>query len=404
MSARAFVVAACLFLCVAASAADPDAIDRGRVLFTQVWVPAAPHGAGGFGGLGPLFNDTSCIGCHVGAGRGGAPDGPDQRLRGMLVRLGLSGGGGPVPGYGDQLNDRAIPGVAAEGRAVVSYREVPVTLGDGTIVSLRAPSLSFIDLAYGPLGPEVLTSARIAPPLAGAGLLEAIPENDILRQPTRGHANRVANPVSGELSLGRFGWKANQPSLIVQIASAALGDMGLTSAIFPDKNCRPEQADCLAAPRGPQPDLDSRRLADLVAYVSALDAPSRRNAGDARVRRGEALFGSLGCAGCHRPDWRVNGRAIHPYTDLLLHDLGSGLADGRPDFRAGPSEWRTAPLWGLGRARELNPQAGFLHDGRARSMLEAVLWHGGEAQPARDGAAALSAPAREDLLAFLGSL
>jgi len=395
-----------------ASAADPDAVDRGRVLFTQVWVPAAPHGAGGFGGLGPVFNDTSCIGCHVGTGRGGAPEGLDQHMRGMLVRLSLpgrdeQGGPLPVPAYGDQLNDHAIPGAAAEGRAVISWREMPVKLGDGTIISLRMPSLGFADLAYGTLGPEVLTSVRIAQPLAGTGLLENIPEADILanaKSEGRGHANLVWNPVVGEISLGRFGWKANQPTLAVQIAAAALGDMGLTSVIFPDKNCRPVQSSCLAALRGPQPDLDARRLADLTAYVAAMEAPARRNETDAKVTRGEAMFGALGCPGCHKTEWRADGQTIHPYTDLLLHDMGPGLADGRPDFRAGPSEWRTAPLWGIGQALDLNPQAAFLHDGRARSLIEAVLWHGGEAQAARDGVAALPATDREALLAFLDSL
>lgn len=388
-----------------------EAADRGRVLFTQVWVPASPHAALGFEGLGPVFNETACSGCHGGTGRGGAPDGPDQRLHGMLVRLSLPGqdehgGPLPVPNYGDQLNDHAIGGVAAEGRAVISYRDEPVTLADGTRVTLRAPEISFADLAFGPFD-GVLTSARIAQPLAGAGLLEAIPETDILAYAAQGHgrANRVWDPSIGDRALGRFGWKANQPSLMVQDAGAALGDMGLTSVYFPDKNCQPAQKDCAAAFRGPQPDLDIRRLRDLTAYVAGLEEPRRRGATDAKVRKGEALFSQFGCAACHKPAWKIAaGRVIHPYSDLLLHDMGGGLADGRPDFAAGPSDWRTAPLWGLGTARQINPQAGYLHDGRARSFAEAILWHGGEAQAARDSFAGLPAAKREALLAFLGSL
>jgi CxxC motif-containing protein (DUF1111 family) len=393
------------------SPAEREAADRGRVLFTQVWVPASPHAANGFEGLGPVFNEPACSVCHVGNGRGGAPEGPEQRMRGMLVRLSLPGedehgGPRPVPGYGDQLNDRAIPGVAAEGQARISYDERPVVLAGGTRLMLRAPHLAFSDLAFGPLGAEVLTSARVAQPLAGAALLAAVPEADILAYAARhhGHPNRVWDPSSGEMALGRFGWKANQPGLIVQIASAALGDMGLTSALFPDKNCLPVQTDCAAALRGPQPDLDGRRLKDLEAYVAGLGAPPRHGARNAAVRRGEAIFTSLGCGGCHKADWQTPVGVIHPYTDLLLHDLGPGLADGRPDFAAGPAEWRTAPLWGLGSVRQANAQAGYLHDGRARSVSEAILWHGGEAQGARDGFAKLSSGERMALLAFLGSL
>ena len=405
------IAALLLLLGQIASAAQQEAADRGRVLFTQVWVPASPHAAHGFEGLGPVFNESACSGCHVGNGRGGAPDGPDQHLHGMLVRLSLPGqdehgGPLPVPDYGDQLNDHSIAGVAAEGRAVISYREEPVSLADGLRVTLRAPRLSFEDLAFGPLD-GALTSARIAQALAGAGLLQAIPEADILSYAAtgHGHANRVWDPSTGDAALGRFGWKANQPSLMVQDASAALGDMGLTSALFPDKNCQPAQKECAAALRGPQPDLDMRRLRDLTAYVASLEEPKRRGEKDPSVKSGEVLFARLGCADCHKPVWKTDtGRVIHPYSDLLLHDMGPGLADGRPDFAASPSEWRTAPLWGLGQAKEINPRAGYLHDGRARSVVEAILWHGGEAQAARESFAALPAARREALLAFLGSL
>jgi len=405
MIGRLVLCAGLLFLS-AARAEEGGSAARGRVLFTQVWVPASPSAAGGFTGLGPVFNETSCAGCHVGAGRGGA-------AHGMLVRLSLPGEtekGGPKPlhAYGDQFHDRAIPGVPADGKVRVRYDETPATLGDGTRVTLRRPALDFTDLAFGPFEAGAMMSARIAQPLAGAALLEAIPESDILAEAKRqahGHVNSVWDPATGGEALGRFGWKANQPSLTVQIAAAAHGDMGLTSAYFPDRNCPPGQSACLAAWHGPRPDLDAGRMADLVSYLSALPIPERRGADSAAVRRGETLFGQLGCAACHKPGWTLaDGRIIHPYSDLLLHDMGPDLADGRPDFHAGPSEWRTAPLWGIGTARSLNPAAGFLHDGRARDLTEAVLWHGGEAEPARNGFAGLRAADREALLAFLGSL
>lgn len=403
---RSSVILFALLLSGVAGAADlSDSADRGRVLFTQVWAPASPHAANGFEGLGPVFNDTACGNCHVDNGRGGAPEGPERHLRGMLVRLSLPGenehgGPLPVPNYGDQLNDHAIAGVAAEGRAVISWRDEPVTLGDGTKVTLRAPNISFVDLAFGPLPDGTMISARIAQPVMGMGLLEKIPEADILAYAARGHgrANRVWDPQAGEMALGRFGWKANQPSLIAQDAGAALGDMGLTSVLFPDKNCQSVQNDCAAAFRGRQPDLDAGRLRDLTAYVAGLEEPRRHGADDPKVKAGEALFARLGCSACHKPDWKTEaGKTIHPYSDLLLHDMGAGLADGRPDFAAGPSDWRTQPLWGLARTN-------LLHDGRARTVTEAILWHGGEAQAARESFTALPAARRETLLSFLGSL
>jgi CxxC motif-containing protein (DUF1111 family) len=213
--------------------------------------------------------------------------------------------------------------------------------------------------------------------------------------------------------LGRFGWKANQPSLLQQTAAAANGDMGLTSTLFPSKPCTAVEQDCAAAPRGQQPELSDARLADVVAYLAGLAVPDRRDAEAPAVRRGEALFAAAGCDRCHAPTWvtaglpgfpELAGQTIHPYSDLLLHDLGSGLADGRPDHLAGRRDWRTPPLWGIGLARQVNPAAGYLHDGRARTLLEAILWHGGEAKPARDRVARLPAEQRNDLLAFLNSL
>ncbi len=403
------------------------AFERGRVLYSQVWVSPIAGKGSGFVGLGPVFNETSCIGCHIGNGRGSVPDGPDQAMHGMLVRLSVpgrndKGGPVPVPGYGDQLNDHAIGGVPSEGQARLSYTEKQVSLADGTRVTLRRPSVRFTSLAFGPTNRHLMTSVRIAQPVAGAGLLDVIPAADILANarkqkasdgPVHGHPNFVWNPATSQPMLGRFGWKANQPSLAIQSAGAANGDMGLTSPYFPDKNCPASQTDCAQSLTGPQPDLSPARLAELVAYVQGLAAPRRRAETDASVQKGEALFAAVGCEQCHKSEWKTAADArptylasqtIHPYTDLLLHDMGPGLADGRPDYLAGGREWRSAPLWGLGLALALNPKAGFLHDGRARTVTEAILWHDGEARMAQRRFTLLPKPEREALLSFLNSL
>lgn len=396
------------------SAQTDDAFREGRVLFRQIWLMPPARDDADFVGLGPVYNDISCLGCHVQNGRGSVPSGPDTPLHGALVRLSVPGAGphggpNPHPAYGDQLNDHANPGIPAEGSARITYTEHAVVLADGTQALLRKPHLEFRNLAFGEFGHETMFSVRAAPSVLGSGILDAVSEAEILAQaekqaasggPVRGHPNRVYDIETGGMVFGRFGWKANQPNLKQQAAAAANGDMGLTSPLFPAKNCTEIQTECQAAPVGPQPELSAARLGQLVAYLRGLEPPHRRHAEDPATRRGEALFSELGCAQCHLPD--LGG--AHPYTDLLLHDLGPGLADGRPDFLAGGAEWRTAPLWGIGEAKNLNGQTGFLHDGRARTLSEAILWHGGEAQAARDAFASLPADERTGLLTFLNSL
>ena len=413
------------------TAAERDLFSQGRTLFDRPWVLAPAggrlHDPATLVGLGPVYNDISCLGCHVGNGGGGAPAGPDVPMHGMLVRLSLPlpgphGGPRPLPAYGDQLNDHAVPGVPAEGQARLVYTLRTVVLAGGQRVALRVPHLKVGDLHFGPLGAGALFSPRIAQPVYGGGLLEAIPapalEAAAARQraeggPVRGRVNQVWDIALGRSVPGRFGWKANQPSLAQQAAGAANGDMGLTSPLFPDKNCRAAQTACQGARRGPQPDLTAARLRALATYLRGLAVPARRGAQAPAVLRGERLFSGLGCASCHQPTWKtgdgaalaaLSGQTIHPYSDLLLHDMGPGLADGRPDFQASGRDWRTPPLWGIGLARRINADAGFLHDGRARSLLEAVLWHGGEADTARAAFAALSKGDRDDVLAFLSSL
>lgn len=393
----------------------------GRSLFRQAWVigPSLDHAD--VEGLGPLYNRLSCIACHVKNGRGFAPDSENGVARTIVVRVGLAGKdahGGPLPHpvYGAQLNPEGVPGVRGEGRAILTFDEFETTLADGVVVPMRRPRLSFRDLAYGPIDAEAKTSVRNAPPVFGLGLLEAVREDDILAFAVRGHGkpNRVFDIETGRRVIGRFGLKANHPSLKQQIAKAFAEDIGITSALFPRESCMPAQAACLRATSGASgAELTAAQLAATLDYIRGLAVPARRNLDDPRVFRGEALFARIGCALCHRETLRIgefplaptlSGASIHPYTDLLLHDMGEELADGREDYEAGPRDWRTPPLWGLGLAGRYGDGADYLHDGRARTVTEAILWHGGEAQSAADAFRTLSRTERDELLAFLDSL
>lgn len=396
---------------------------RGRGLFRQAWV-IAPSRDEAVDGLGPLYNRITCIACHPKNGRGQAPVNEQAPMRTMLVRLSLPGRdahGGALahPAYGDQLNELGIPGVRGEGQARILWQEKPVTLAAGETVSLRRPQLKFSDLAYGPLG-DVRTSARVGTPVFGLGLLETVSATTLQRMAdeskpdgVRGRVNKVWSVERQRLEVGRFGLKANQPDLNQQIASALHGDLGLTSRLYPQENCTAQQTACQQALSGGQPEVDAMQLGELHFYLSHLAPPPRRDRDNPEVKKGERLFAEAGCSLCHRPqlstgvhpDYKVlSQRKIEPYTDLLLHDMGEGLADGRDDYLATGREWRTPPLWGVGLIEQINPGAGYLHDGRARNLTEAVLWHGGEAVVARQRFVALPSAQREALLTFLRSL
>ena len=396
---------------------------RGRSVFRQSWVvaPAADKAAG----LGPLYNRLSCISCHQKNGRGRSPEGPNERMLSMLVRLSIPGQDEhgepkPHPVYGGQLNDEGIPGVAAEGRAAIRWRDLPPqTLAGGEKVVLRRPLVSFENMAYGQPG-KMLYSLRVGQPVYGLGLLEAVPEATILAlaaeakpDGVKGSVNRVWDAAAQRTTLGRFGFKANMPNLRQQSAGAMLGDLGMTSSLFPEENCMPAQKACRAAPSGGHPELSDGDLDAVEFYLANLAAPPRRNADDAQVRRGEQFFADAGCAACHRPTLQTGpserfpltaNRQIAPYTDLLVHDMGKGLADNRPDYQASGRQWRTPPLWGIGLVPLINEHSQYLHDGRARNLQEAVLWHEGEARASRQRYARASKETREALLAFLQAL
>ena len=400
----------------------------GRGVFEIDWVPApASSTRADRDGLGPVFHAVACKSCHPANGRGAPPDEPGSTGESLLVRLslpGLDSNGGPVPEptYGDQLQPKGVPGVPAEASLRVGYTPRPGTFADGEAFTLQAPEYTLEALAHGPLHPDTRLSPRLAQPLHGLGLLAAVPEAKVLewadpddanRDGLSGRANRVWSVRQGRLVLGRFGWKANQPDLEQQNAGAFLGDMGLTTALFPEQSCTAAQQACRDAPSGGAPEIESNRVAALTFYTHVLAVPARRNVGAERVLQGKALFHRVGCAGCHRPTLttgtlegypELSGQTIRPYTDLLLHDLGEALADGRPDFDATGREWRTAPLWGLGLTATVNGHTRLLHDGRVRSVMEAILWHGGEAEASREAVRQLSKEEREALLTFLDSL
>lgn len=397
----------------------------GNSFFTQNWV-MAPSSTTGRDGLGPLFNAQSCSGCHLRDGRG-RPSSSDEGTTGLLLRLSVPGtdifgGPAPHPVYGTQFQPRSILGVADEGAFTVSYAPLPGAFADGTPFELQRPTYAIAG-NYGPIG-DALISPRVGQQLCGMGLLEAIPEAEVLANISAqnadgvsGRANYVHDAAQNTTVLGRFGWKANEPSVRQQTAGAFNGDIGITSSLFPADHCTSAQHDCGAAINGDDPgnafELAPQTFDFVAFYTATLGVPVRRNAQDPTVLKGKALFRSIGCASCHRPSYITGGSAIspalagqriHPYTDLLLHDMGDALGDARPDFLAEGNEWRTPPLWGIGLFQTTNGHTRYLHDGRARDITEAILWHGGEGSAAQQRFLQMSAPEREALLAFLHSL
>jgi CxxC motif-containing protein (DUF1111 family) len=412
-----------------ASALVGDRLDGffvGNSIFNRNWV-TAPSSTIGLDGLGPTFNATSCSACHLLDGRGRPPD-PGKPMLSALVRLSVLDPSGAVvaePSYGDQFNPSSILGVPGEGLVELTWTEEPGQYGDGSPYSLRRPTIGFTNLGFGAMAEGTMTSLRVAPQVAGLGLLELVAEADIvaLADPDdadgdgiSGRPNRVFDVTAGVDRLGRFGWKANQPSIFQQSAGAFLGDIGITSSLFSQQNCPPAQGACLAATDGTGDDgveVSNDKLARITFYGMTLAAPGRRHVRDPDVLDGKRLFSDIGCAGCHTPVLHtaastelpeLAGQTIRPYTDLLIHDLGDDLADGRPDFLADGREWRTPPLWGIGLIKTVNGHDLLLHDGRARGVAEAILWHGGEAVAAREAFRALSADDRARLIAFLESL
>ncbi len=427
----------------------------GNAFFKQPWV-VAPASTDSRDGLGALFNVAACQSCHVKDGRGHAPLTADDDADSLLIRLAMPATTDkerqqlqdsmiekiPHAVYGGQLQDRGIQGVPAEARIAVQWRDKPITFADGHVETLRAPTFNLTKPGYGQFDDELMVSPRVALPMIGLGLLEQIPDADIKKQADssdkdgdgiRGRFNLALDPQTGKVALGRFGWKAGQTKLLTQNQSAFNEDMGLTSHIRPNEPCTPTQSACLNAPTGADAQGDSQpavEVSDEVAkfvefYTRNLAVPHRRNADNEEVLAGKKRFYDMGCQSCHTPRYQLpktdddhleqHGQVIYPYTDLLLHDMGDDLADRtiagklpakevQVEFLANSYEWRTPALWGIGLAQTVDPQATFLHDGRARTLMEAVLWHGGEAEEQKQQVLKLDKQGRAELSAFLESL
>ncbi len=401
------------------TAAEIELHRQGDLAFGDIFV-TAPSVVNS--GLGPVFNQNSCESCHVSNGKSSFPLSTDN-TKGLLIRLSMPGTGAhggplPVPGFGGQLQTKAVYGKTAE--AQLNWQEIEEikSFVDGEIYALRRFEFSYNN-PYIPWPTGVLTSPRIAPAIIGLGLLEAISEADLLANADpddknadgiSGRPNYGWNEQTQQKQIGRFGWKAAQPTLIQQSAAAYNNDMGITNPIFTKESSFGQlQYDKL----NDDPEIDMNTLKVAAFYTQSLGVPKRRNWADAEVRQGKTLFTKIQCDACHKPKFVtgqhpeypfLSNQTIYPYTDLLLHDMGEALADNRPDFEASGREWRTPPLWGIGLTKTVGSHTNFLHDGRARNLEEAILWHGGEAEKSKEAFRKMSKTERTTLIRFIESL
>lgn len=413
----------------------------GEALFQKLWV-SAPSSTQASDGLGPLYNARSCESCHIRGGRGHPPKANGDATS-MFLRLArpalndaekadiaaLKALNFADETYGQQLQDHAVPGLPAEGHVAFSETVEPVTLNGGEVVILHRPHYRIDNLAYGPLGADTTLSPRIANPMIGMGLIEAIADQDIEANAERqrqegkdisGTVAKVRDHLTGEIKIGRFGWKAQNATVRDQSAGALAGDIGISSPDDPRHwgDCTAKETACLALPNGVQKRLGNVEapppVLDLMTFYSETLAPPKRRTVDApQVLAGKALFYASGCASCHTPKYvtrrdTVNPalafQLIWPYSDFLLHDMGEGLSDGQQVGLANGQQWRTPPLWGLGLTTTVNGARAYLHDGRAKTLTEAILWHGGEAKAAQQAFASMVPDDRKALVTFLESL
>ncbi|MBY0384055.1 thiol oxidoreductase, partial [bacterium] len=372
-------------------------------------------------GLGPTYNAISCASCHTLDGRGvgyyNYTDFKEFEVDvSLLFRL------SQTDHYGGQLNPLGIGGVPGEAQAKVILKFINGTYAYGSTYQVREPKFVFSDFSYGPFPENAQISPRVAPQMIGLGLIEAIDEKSILKNEDpqdlnqdgiSGRANYITDVETNQPKLGRFGWKASQPSLKQQNAAAFLGDLGMTTSLFSEETCPPVQILCLQAPNGGTPEINDDILKKLTIYTQTLGVPQRRNTDQNSVINGEKIFLQIRCDSCHTPSFQtgstheipfLHNQLIYPYSDFLLHDMGYDLADHRPDGKASGREWRTQPLWGIGLIPTVNGHQNLLHDARARNVEEAILWHGGEAEASREAFKMLSKTNRQYLIDFINSL
>ncbi|NVK35586.1 MAG: c-type cytochrome [Rhodobacteraceae bacterium] len=413
----------------------------GNGLFKKLWT-SSPSSTQASDGLGPLYNARSCQACHLKDGRGQPPKAGETAVS-LFLRLSVPPRTSdekklledkqllviPEPTYGTQFQTFAVVGQAAEGRFDIEHKAIEVPLNGEKPAVLQKPIYKISDLAYGDMDPEVMISPRVTPPMIGLGLLEAIYPGDLEANADpddldgdgiSGKISRVRDHLTNEMTIGRFGWKASNPTVRAQTAGAFSGDIGISTPDKPDNwgDCTERQATCRSLPHGEQAHLGKSEAPDPIMelvtfYAQNLAVPARRNADDSAVLKGKEIFYAVGCVSCHTPKYVTSRNAateahrfqlIWPYSDLLLHDMGPDLADDRPVGDATGTEWRTPPLWGIGLTMAVNKHTRFLHDGRARNLLEAILWHGGEALPAKNAVANLEPEDRAALISFLESL
>jgi CxxC motif-containing protein (DUF1111 family) len=376
-------------------------IALGRSTFNTQWVGRGAGGPGDSEGLGPLYNAASCATCHPGGARGAGPTRGGPAPVALEIQLEMPGGSDAGdPTYGHVFNTAAVGGARAEGVVTVRYREIyGYYYPDGMRWRIRAPHYDLGRSSRGPLAPTTIIKPRLAPALFGVGLLEAVPRAAIGDDPGAG---------------GRFGWQEEALSIRDQTTRAFAREMGVTSGDRPDDDCTPVEVDCL--PRGSStthsPEVAEDLLDALVIFEHELAVPESA-VRPKNAALGSELFMAIGCARCHRPQLpvelpagdgtRVSG-VIAPYTDLRLHDLGTEMADENASGTRVASRWRTAPLWGFGYRIRTESQPTFLHDGRARTAEEAILWHSGEAAAARREFTNLGPRSREALLRWLETL
>ena len=396
----------------------------GNSLFSQNWV-SSPASTTARDGLGPTFNARACANCHFKDGRG-SPLVNGQNSSGFLMRISLpgqdmNGNAIPVPNYGAQIQDRSNFGIPFEAKVNVSYETISGSYADGTTYELRNPTYTFTEQQYGTLS-GVETSPRIGTQTIGLGLIDALPDSEVLKfvdefdtnnDGISGRANYAYDIESNSQKLGKYGWKANVATLKQQVASAFHGDMGLTSSLFTENNCPEPQQDCFDAPNGGELEVSDTQLERVTFYQATLAVPNRRNFQEESVLKGKVLFNEVNCISCHATNQKtasseftplLDDITIRPYSDFLLHDMGEALADNRSDFLATGQEWRTQPLWGIGLIDAVNNHTFLLHDGRARNIEEAILWHGGEAENSKMAFKNLSAENRQNVLDFINSL
>ena len=412
---------------------EQDKFMLGRSFFTIPWVEA-PSATTARDGLGPLFNSNTCVNCHPNNAIGSVYNKNNNISRNYVTRLSIPSNGSfehkkmlkyngfiEEPLYGEQISINGVPGVPYEAKSIIKYESVPIFYLDGEKVVLKKPlqgvEYQLADLQYGEISHNVSITNRLAPALVGLGLLEQISDEQILKNEDitdkdndgiSGKANIVYSVEHKDFRVGRYTKKASAPSVIHQSAAAAFNDMSLTNIYFQKENCTSSQKECLEAPKGDDVmgkktfDLPKMRLDAIAFYLKNLKIPYSK----ITEFEGEILFNDVGCVKCHTASFTLeSGYQIKPFSDLLLHDMGEALSDGRVEFKANANEWRTAPLWGIGKyklATGKSPE--LLHDGRAKTIEEAILWHGGEAQKIKETFMNLSKTQRVSLIKYIEEL